>query len=168
MKDTNPTFLELRILVLTLGEIDHAGWWKSKFMSPIGLRFLERLYPRSTFAAAVRSAGRAAKLVHDAKVGKGEVFHLFRFSPEVERKFNVILADRSSDLRQQYQSLLADKTALLTTLEKLAGQSEVPAAVGPLRLPAEENLSAAMAAAYLGAFRTDSQVFPYFEEKVNF
>jgi len=62
MKDTISTFLELRILVLTLGETGHAGWWKSKFMSPIGLSFLERLYPRSTFAAAVRSAGTQQRL----------------------------------------------------------------------------------------------------------
>ena len=55
------SLLRLRILVLALGETPECGWWKSKFLSTTGLSFLGRLYPRSDFAAAVRSAARAAK-----------------------------------------------------------------------------------------------------------
>ena len=74
------SILQLRILVLSLGEAHHAGWWKSQFLSPTGISFLERIYPRSKFAAAVRSATRAALTIHDTNIGKGEVFHLFRIS----------------------------------------------------------------------------------------
>ena len=126
MKDTISRLIEIRILVLTLGESHHSGWWKSQFMSPTGLSFLERLYPRSIFSAAVRSASRGAKFVHDTKVGKGEVFHLFRLSPEIERKLDLALEVQATNLMSHYQSLLADQNALLTTLEKLMDRTKVP------------------------------------------
>ncbi len=167
MKDTIFTFLELRILVLTLGETQYAGWWKSQFMSQVGFSFLERVYPRGTFAAAMRSAARAARIVHDANVGKGAVCHLFRLSPEVEREIDTALTERSSELRVRYQPLLMDQAALLAALEKLAGDAPAQSTLGPVRLPAKNgNWVSAMAAAYLTAFRDGTQVFPYLEEKV--
>jgi len=159
--------LELRIVVLTLGEMQHAGWWKSQFLSQIGLSFLDRLYPRSAFAAAVRSATRAAQLVHDANVGKGAVFHLFRLSPELERKIDSLLVNQSARLEKDYLPLLSDRPALLTELTKLADGAAASAAAGPLRLAADSGQwLAALAAVYGAAFREGGQVFPYFEEKV--
>jgi hypothetical protein len=150
--------LQLRIVVLTLGETHHAGWWKSQFLSQVGLSFLDRLYPRSAFAAAVRSATRAAQLVHDANVGKG---------PELERKIDTVLVNHSAKLEKDYLPLLPDRPALLTELAKLTDGAAASAATGPLRLATNsEQWLAVLAAAYAAAFRDGSQVFPYFEEKV--
>ncbi|MCX7634437.1 MAG: BrxE family protein, partial [Syntrophales bacterium] len=52
--------LRLRAVVLALGESASPAWWKTEFMNETGLRFLERLYPRTTFQAAVHAAGKAA------------------------------------------------------------------------------------------------------------
>ena len=159
------TLLELRILVLTLGEAHHVAWWKSQFLSPVGLSFLERIYPRSTFAAAVRSAGRAARAVHDANVGKGDVFHLFRLSREMERQIDVALAEQSQALQTQYYPLLMDRQQLIEALEALAGDASAESSMGPTRLAAKPGeWVRAMAATYLQAFRDGTQTFPYFED----
>lgn len=158
------SLLELRILVLTLGEAHHAGWWKSQFLSPVGLSFLERIYPRSTFASAVRSAYQAARSVHDANVGKGTVFHLFRLPRQTEREIETALAARSEELETRYQPLTTDREALLEALEVMAGKSPAPPLVGPVRLSVGlKELTPAMATSYLQAFRDGTQVFPYFE-----
>ena len=84
--DQSPLIVRLRILVLALGEAHMSGWWKTQFLSTTGLSYLNRLYPRSSFAAAVRSASRAAKAVHDSSIGVGNVFHLFRLPQQHERR----------------------------------------------------------------------------------
>jgi hypothetical protein len=48
--------LSLRIVALALSENQHTGWWRSQFLAPTSLSFLDRLYPRSAFAAAVQAA----------------------------------------------------------------------------------------------------------------
>lgn len=170
MNVLHQSLLDLRILVLTLGEARHAGWWGSQFLSPIGLSFLERIYPRSTFAAAVRSAGRAARAVHDANVGKGEVFHLFRLPRQTEQEIDSALTEQSTELAAQYSALLADREALLRALEKMTNTlpatetSSLTTAVGPLRLSvSRHDWAPTLARAYHSAFQREAQVFPYFE-----
>jgi len=164
------SLLDLRIVVLALGEADHAGWWKSRFLSPVGLSFLQRIYPRSTFAAAVRSASRAARAVHDASIGKGAVFHLFRLPRQAEQEVEIILADQSAELSTRYGPLIVDRAALLRTLAALAGvarsapTSQPLPPAGPIRLPiGREHWVPTMAATYHDAFHSNVQVFPYFE-----
>jgi hypothetical protein len=164
MADSVLQILNLRILVLALSELHHAAWFKSQFLSHTGLSFLERIYPRSTFAAAVRSAGRAARAVHDANVGKGDVFHLFRLSREMEHQIDAVLTEQSQALQTRYYPLLMDRQQLLEALEALAGDASAESSVGPTRLPAKPGeWVPAMAATYLQAFRDGAQVFPYFE-----
>ena len=158
------SLLQLRILVLTLGEAHHAGWWKSQFLSHVGLSFLEHTYPRSTFAAAVRSAGRAARMVHDSTVGKGDVFHLFRLSQKMERGIESSLTEKAQALHVQYQPMLMEQAQLLDALEALAGGSTAASSAGPVRLLAKAGeWMPATAAAYLAAFREGTRVFPYFK-----
>ena len=164
MADSLLSLLGLRILVLTLGESHHAAWWKSQFLSHTGLSFLGRIYPRSTFAAAVRSAGRAARTVHDTNVGKGDVFHLFRLSREMERQIDTILTEQSQALQTRYHPVLTEREQLLEALKTLAGETPSGSLVGPMRLLAKPGEWApALAAAYWQAFRDSTQVFPYFE-----
>lgn len=158
------TLLDLRVLVLILGESHHSGWWKSQFLAPVGQSFLERIYPRSTFAAAVRSAGRAALVVHDANIGKGAVFHLFRFPRHLEREIDTALTERSDELSTRFGPLLTDKAALLAQLEACAGETLPSSAVGPVSLAQDsKELAPHMAAVYVQAFREGTQAFPYCE-----
>jgi len=60
----------LRAVVLALGESAQPPWWRTAFLNETGLRFLERLYPRTAFHAAVHAAGHAACDVHDQAIGR--------------------------------------------------------------------------------------------------
>jgi hypothetical protein len=57
--------LRLRAIVLALGESAASPWWKTEFMDENWLRFLERLYPRTFYLAAIHAAGKAAIDAHD-------------------------------------------------------------------------------------------------------
>ena len=47
----------VRVLVGALGELGKSPWWRTRYLSDTGLRFLERIYPRTAFAAGVRASG---------------------------------------------------------------------------------------------------------------
>jgi hypothetical protein len=162
--------LRLRILVLALGEAHHAGWWKSHFLSPTGLSYLERLYPRSSFAAAVRSASRTARPVHDSSLGVGAVFHLFRLPEEQEEHLDALLRTESDDLKAEFAPMLAHREQLLEALGKLSQtDAKLPSPVrGPVRLGTLAGLQsgawcASCAALYAAAFGDGTKVFPYIE-----
>ena len=163
------TLLHLRILVLTLGEVPHAGWWKSRFLSSTGLSYLSRLYPRSSFAAAVRSATRAARAVHDSSIGIGSVYHLFRLLPGIERQMDETLRETETELEVRFTPLLGQPERLLEELRLLGGQHPVtrtavgPLHVGVLREAGEMDWVAQLASVYYAAFRDGVKVFPYFE-----
>ena len=153
----------LRILVLTLGEAPHAGWWNSQFLSSIGLSYLAHSYPRTNFAAAVSSATWAARAVHDNAIGLGAVFHLFRLPRQPEREIELALTVRGAELAAMYQPALGSRDGLLAQLEDLAAGVAAETSVGPLRLTGQGvALVSSMAAAYLQAFTNNQQVFPYF------
>ncbi len=159
----------LRLLVLTLGEANMSGWWKTQFLSATGLSYLSRLYPRSSFAAAVRSASRAAKVVHDSSIGVGSVFHLFRLPQQQEWHLEEFLRAHGDELSQMLMPMLSQREQLLQALDDLGGANS-HTAIGPLRLGTLADLQtdgwiAACASAYATAFREGSKVFPYFEAK---
>ncbi len=156
--------LHLRIIVLALGESTHAGWWKSQFLSPVGQRFLNQLYPRSEFAAAVRSAIRAAKPVHDSSIGLGGVFHLFRLPQDVERHLSQTLLAKDSNLQTEITPWLAQQDNLLDALNRL-GQPPLKRVLnGPQRMGSPRDIRSgtwieSVAAAYCAAFRAGSRVY---------
>jgi hypothetical protein len=163
---SSESLLNLRILVLALGESHHSGWWKSQFLSPTGISFLERIYPRSKFAAAVRSATRAALSVHDANIGKGEIFHLFRLSRFQERKIDQLLKDRVGEFEAIYLPILGRRAELMDKLQVLAGNVAVEDAVGPVKINGQStDIIQTLAATYLFAFSKGTQIYPYFEEE---
>ena len=164
--------VRLRILVSVLGETAHAKWWRTEFLTAAGLRFLDRLYPRTSRTAALRATGIAARLMHDASIGRGGVYHLFRLPEPFEGQFNSIARDdgHADHVFREIESLLVDRVALLTHLELLANGSP-EAAPGPQRLGSLRDLSggaslARWAGAYSHAFRNDYKVFPYVEAKI--
>jgi hypothetical protein len=157
--------IELRTITLALGESTHFGWWKSQFLSPTGLSFLERMCPHTRFAEGVRSALLAAQDVHDTNIGKGQVFHLFRLSPTTEWELDRALAEQSAILDKKYQGMLGNKEELIKALTTFSQDFSIAPAIGPLLLDVPtEQMIPTLAAAYLQAFQQGKQVFPYFEE----
>jgi len=160
--------LRLRILVLALGEAPHARWWPSQFLSPTGLSYLSHLYPRSNFAAAVRSALRSAQPVHDTSIGIGQVIHLMRLPPDEERRLDQALRENATELQVELEPLLSQRESLLAELGKLAEDPAAQSAAGALKLGASHSLkrdkwAARFASRYHAAFRDGVKVFPYIE-----
>jgi hypothetical protein len=161
--------LQLQIMVLALGEAHHAGWWRSQFLSPVGLSHLSYLYPRSNFGAAVRAASRAARAVHDASIGIGDVFHLFRLPQTLERRLDDVLRDSETELHVQFGATIRQKQDLLDRLATLSEVSpDVQVQAGPRRLGTLRDLQrpssvAAMSSLYCAAFQNGLRMFPYFD-----
>lgn len=156
-------FRLLRTLVAFLGERDQCGWWDSSFLGGVGRKFLTITYPRSVTAAAILAASEAARRLHDARIGKGRVYHLFRLPHATEQKIqrSALAADSATVFKA-----LESKDSALSELAALAKQQENQPD-GPIRLGGAESLTSAttvgkLAGIYLGAFRTTRQTMPYF------
>jgi len=154
--------LSIRILVLTLGEARHANWWKSEFLSLTGLNFCARLYPRSAFAQAIKSTSRSALELHDASIGRGNVFHLFRLPNELEIELDEFLLQNSKELEKEFRTHSDNREILSNLLSSMAGQKgnfkSGPTQVSFEMMP----LPSVMASAYNWAFRNNEKIFPYF------
>jgi hypothetical protein len=158
--------LRARVLVLALGE--KSDWWRTQYLTGHGLRMLERVYPRTAFGAAVQAATAAACEQHEAGVGRGRSYHLFRLPPAYEQGIRSLLTGTHvADLAEQIRPALGDPTALLTHLQALAAPAP-DARVGPWRVGTEADLSQPdtfrrIAGAYLHAFQHGEKILPYLE-----
>lgn len=157
----------VRVLVSALGELGESPWWRTKYLSDTGLRFLERIYPRTAFAAGVRGCGIAARGVHDESIGRGEVFHLFRlpqsFENDIENELTTGLGKR---LLEELQGTLGDADRLRGRLLDMA-QEVQKVKPGPWRLDggdaAKPETYGQLAGAYAAAFDRNERIFPYWE-----
>lgn len=158
----------LRALVLALGETAVPAWWKTEFMNETGLRFLERLYPRTPVRAAVHAAGRAACEAHDKAVGRVGVYHLFRLPESLEMEIHASPSTDDAEFTSRFRSCLGRREELLEMLSTLcSGPPAKGIAGGPKRIGSESD--AAMidalgmaAAVYYDAFKRGKPAFPYF------
>ena len=158
----------LRIIVGYLGERERFGWWPSAFFAPGSATFLAPLFARTQLLARCNGVTQAAALVHDDRIGVGQVYHLFRLPEDVEQGIHRLLSDEA--VCQRVEALLAGQTTALTALRRMASQ---PGAenIGPTRIGSIDDLRAqeawqAAAAHYLHAFEHGGQVFPYFMDSV--
>ena len=161
--------LNLRILVLALGESCEPPWWRSRYLSETGLRFLERIYPRSALSAAINSTGSAACRIHDTAIGKCGALHIFRLPNNLEREIKSLLSGKD-DSWKEISNLLGDAGKLKERLLEISNPCDSCDWIGPHRIGAAEDALKAksyqiMAAAYLNAFEKGYQSFPYFEIK---
>ena len=160
--------LRLRALVLSLGEISTPPWWKTEFMNETGLRFLERLYPRTPIHAAVHGAGRAACEAHDKAVGRVGVYHLFRLPEVLETEIHASPSLGDEEFSSRFRSCLCRREDLLEILSKLcSGQSLKSTAAGPKRIGTESDAAriealGVAASVYYDAFKQEKSAFPYF------
>ena len=161
--DLHHRILRLRVAVSFLGEKNQAAWWRTSFLSATGFKFIERLFPKTSRAAAVESAAEAAKRVHDAAIGKGQVLHLFRFSPELEETLHDIAVSMSPS---EIETICASTDAARRELSAAAA-GEIDSSVGPkqigkLAVAIQPASIDKLAAFYLSGFDAGTPVFPYF------
>lgn len=149
--------LSLRVAVAYLGEKSQAGWWDSEFLSITGAQYLRLIYPKTSAHAAVTAATEAARRIHDERIGRGRVAHLFRLPGESNG--GVLALDELSKL--------CVPDAAKAVLAELAGQTRVPASVGPIQIGSlddakSDNAIKRLAGVYRTAFEAGTPVFPYF------
>lgn len=163
MNDPVHALVRLRLAVAVLGEERHAGWWRSHFLSEAGLESLEFNFPRSPLTAGFTATCLAAKVLHDERIGRTGVTHLFRFDPDLE-----ILVQRTAirDGGAILKGLSLDRTSAMEELARLGGDEidspEGPVQVGLLDEAATGRGLAEMARHYHAGFRLGLRVFPYF------
>lgn len=153
----------LRALVAYLGEKHCSGWWDTAFLDATGRRYLELNFPRSAAAAGVAAAGTAAKRLHDSRIGRSRVYHLFRFPYEVEERVHSELLQTD---QEELWSQLKDKATALERLRSLA-ESTLDAPEGPVQVGTQEHITtpkgvAELARHYLSAFERGIVCLPYF------
>jgi hypothetical protein len=158
----------LQVLVSVLGGAAHAKWWRTEFLTAAGLRFLDRMYPRTSCAAAIRATAVAARELHDSSIGRGGVYHLFRLPEPLEGQlhalagrgfFDQVLRDLGPSLEIR-EVLLAQFDGLAVDLREA---EPGPQRIGSVRDLRRGNLLGRWAGAYLHAFRKEYRVFPYIE-----
>lgn len=157
------SFITLRVLVSFLGEKNQFGWWDTSLLDKTGQRFLEVNFPRSGFSAGLTSATEAAKQLHDSRIGKGHVFHLFRMLTTFEEK---LFYESKEMTFLQFDHILSNKEDALTALRDLV-QKHVAATDGPIHIggmknPLSESAIDTLAQHYSAAFDAGKKVFPYF------
>jgi hypothetical protein len=155
--------IKLRLLVGFLGEKRQANWLDCSFLDATGRRFLETTFPRTAFSAALRSTTEAARLLHDSRIGRVGVFHLFRLPVDTEDALESQIADLPNE------DALSWISSRETALEELGRMDEahVTAPQGPIQVGVEKKILvpssiSELAAHYHSAFAGNFQCFPYF------
>jgi hypothetical protein len=159
--------LLLRTYVAVLGERVKPQWWRTQFLTDIGLRTLSRVFPRTAAAAALNSVTIAARDDHDKRIGIGRRYHLFRLASNTEHALATQLtttafAVRMTDIVSRGRDDLIHQIATMAH-----GRDEVPAD-GPVRVGSTANIGRdgieRLAAGYHHSFETNRRAFPYFDD----
>lgn len=162
-KKIHLNIIKLRAFVGYLGEKSQHSWWDTNFLSETGRQFLSINFPRSSFSAGVNSVSTAARRLHDERIGKGGVYHLFRLPIAIEENLHGMLLDFNVDV---IIPDLSDTNAAMDRLEQFMGNG-VSAPAGPVQIGTMKNILnnfsiQELAAHYLDAFNNKKQCFPYF------
>lgn len=160
------TIAQMRAMVGFLGERDQYAWWQSTFLSGSSKAFLAPVFDRTWVQAASVGVTQAAALMHDERIGIGQVYHLFRLPEDLESA--VYRAFRDQKLCAEIISKISSReTALdyLKALSKPLGR----VGVGPTRIGSIAELRKAerwglVSAQYAQAFKSSGQVYPYFSD----
>ena len=153
----------LRLLIGYLGEQKQFAWWDTNFLSPVGMQFMAINFPRTALPAAINSVAEAAKRTHDARIGKGGVYHLFRLPAALEEDVHHAILSGANPLTA---AMIESQAAALSGLKGLAGES-AESGSGPLligKMSEFDNPAALARLAFLYhlAFTTRKPCFPYF------
>lgn len=168
MTDLVDRLIRARFLVAALGESASPPWWRSQATSAVGQRFLARLYPRTYVRASLETAGRAARLEHDERIGRVGVYHLFRLPSAYEALVAEHL-ERPTTLEMLHEVAQGDsQDDRLAALGTLADRATVAGAIGPVNCGSVRDLDRSdllgrICATYLAGFRSGRLVYPYVE-----
>lgn len=158
------TLALMRGVVGYLGERDQKGWWQSGFFSAGSRAFLSPVFGRTQILAQCAGVTQAAALVHDERIGVGQVFHLFRLPEDLEQAVHQAL--QRPELGRRLIELVASNDTALAWLRETGGSGD-QGGVGPLRVGMEHSVREPqpwrlVAANYGRAFAAGEDIFPYF------
>lgn len=160
--------LLLRTIVATLGEREEPPWWRTQFLTDVGLRTLSRVFPRTAAGSGLNSVVVIARREHDKRIGHGKRYHLFRLPENLERAVADLMSQQL--FSKQMQGLaLHGHGDLISRLAGMAAGCKVGPAEGPIGLGSRANIAEpagiqAMAAHYRNSFDSGRRAFPYFTE----
>jgi hypothetical protein len=159
--------LLLRTIICMVGERTTPPWWRTQFLTDVGLRALTRIFPRTAASAALSSVLIAARVEHDKRIGLGGRYHLFRLPANLEHGVALLMTQEA--FATQTGALVSKgPNDLIHDLAVMAhGRKEITAD-GPIRLGSRASITQpisvdGLAAHYCHSFETNRRVFPYFE-----
>jgi hypothetical protein len=157
----------LRAVVGYLGEQEQNAWWSSSFFGPGSDAFLAPVFPRTQVLAQCQGVTKAASLVHDERIGVGNVFHLFRLPEDIEQNIHRVL--HQPKVCGQIATAIATVDAAISSLKTIS-TTLTKSGVGPTRVGSIEDLRDPtswrfVAAHYANGFGEKSKVYPYFTDK---
>jgi hypothetical protein len=158
--------LLLRTTVAILGERTTPPWWRTQFLTDVGLRALTRVFPRTAASAALSSVLMAARAEHDKRIGLGGRYHLFRLPGTLEHGV-ALLMSQASFAAQTGALVSKGRDELIHELATMARGSKVTSAEGPIRLGSSAIIAEpigieGLAAHYRRSFETSHRALPYF------
>ncbi|MCB5285401.1 MAG: BrxE family protein [Candidatus Cloacimonetes bacterium] len=164
--------LRLRAVVLSLGESVSPAWWRTEFMNETGLSYLKRLYPRTTFHAAIHAAGKAAGDAHDSAVGRVGVYHLFRLPEALETELHRMPPDPAEDFFPTLRTAMGQPEELLKLLASMYDGKKTDASPGARKIGTDKDIMTTAgvrktAAVYHTAFTRNEPCFPYFTTEID-
>jgi hypothetical protein len=156
----------LRMTIGYLGEREQFGWWQSSFFTQGSNAFLSPVFIRTQTLAQCNGVTRAATLVHDERIGVGNVYHLFRLPEKLEQDLHQAMHD--TQLEEQIQKIIATKDSALGYLRNNSIIPTQPSA-GPVRAGDTNALRdiqvwSVVAGFYLVSFETGIEILPYFSD----
>lgn len=156
----------LRTAVGLLGERANPRWWTSSFCGNNGKAFLSPVFPRTYIHAQYQGVVSAAALVHDDRIGVGNVFHLFRLPEDIEQALQTIAKD---GINAALTDVMRDADSATQFLRGYAGSaqktSQGPVKVGLLSALRDTSVWKGVAAFYLNGFERQRETFPFFSDR---
>jgi len=157
--------LLLRTFVAVLGERATPAWWRTQFLTEVGLRSMTRVFPRTAASAALSSVSIAAREEHDRRIGLGERYHLFRLPANLERGIALLMSEEAFVI--QTARLVSKGTAELISELTAMTHGRKETAEGPVKVGSTISLAKPLtveilAAHYQHSFETSRRAFPYF------
>jgi hypothetical protein len=163
------SLIHLRTIVAALGERTSPPWWRTQFLSNVGLRTIGRIFPRTAIRAALESTCIVARADHDRRIGVGRAYHLFRLPTSLEGALSTLTMD--DQFCAEVTAMLAQpKEDLVRSLSTITNSRKAEAVEGPIRLGLAERLLEPagleeMASHYRSSLEIGRRVFPYFESE---
>jgi len=159
----------LRTVVGYLGEREQYGWWQSSFFGPHSKAYLAPVFGKTQYLAQWTGVTRAAALIHDERIGVGNVYHLFRLPEDMEQSLHRALHDAT--LTNKVRQLVTNQATALTELRTMS-ESAMAESIGPTRIGDLQQLRtidqwAVAASHYVRAFERGVQLYPYFSTPVS-